>query len=74
MTTHITVKNEGPESLLIRFYNEDRQFSEEQILVPVGDSIEITVWDGHLPVMWPQGNVTKPNTTNRFSSVPPACF
>lgn len=74
MTTKITVKNEGPDCLLIRFYNEDRLFSPEKHILKVGDSQEITVWDGHIPVMWPVDDNYKGADGNKFYAVPPAVY
>ena len=74
MTTRITVKNEGPDCLLVRFYKEDRQFADEKIVLNVGESTDITVWDGHLPVMWPTGANSKGAVGNTFHSVPPATY
>ena len=74
MTTRITVKNEGPDCLLIRFYKEDRQFSEQKLILKVGESIEITVWNGNLPVMWPVGDQYKGADGNTFYAVPPANY
>lgn len=33
MTTVVTIKNEGPDELLIRFYGEDRKFKDERVRV-----------------------------------------
>lgn len=72
MTTRITVKNEGPDELLIRFYNAERQFKAEKTRLAVGESAEITVWDDNLPVMWPVGAAIKTDGNGRFYAVPPA--
>ena len=74
MTTRITVKNEGPDCLLIRFYKEDRQFAEQKKILKVGESVEITVWNGNLPVMWPVGDSYKGADGDTFYAVPPANY
>lgn len=74
MTTRITVKNEGPDCLLVRFYKQDRQFSDEILTLKVGESQDITVWDGHLPVMWPVGADPKAVIGDTFFRVPPATY
>ncbi len=74
MTTRITVKNEGPDKLLVRYYNRERQFIETKTIVPVGASIDITVWDGNLPVMWPVGDDYQGADGNKFCAVPPATY
>lgn len=72
MTTIITVKNEGPDELLIRYYDEAREIKAEKTRLAVGESIEITVWDGHLPVMWPIGHSMIEGADGWFHSVPQA--
>lgn len=74
MTTRITVKNEGPDCLLIRYYNQERQFTETKSILKVGESVEITVWDGNVPVMWPVDDAYAGVDGNKFYATPPATY
>lgn len=77
MTTRVTVKNEGPDLLMIRYYAEDRQFKAGHQVLAVGESCDITVWNGNLPVMWPLGHVEAATVTDepkRLFTVPPATW
>jgi hypothetical protein len=76
MTTVVTIKNEGPDELLIRFYGEDRKFKDERVRVPVGESVQVTTWNGNLPVLWPVGHtaVDAADGSGWFYAVPPATY
>lgn len=74
MTTHITVKNDGPDELLIRYYNEERQFKPQRTRLQVGESVEITVWNGHLPVIWPIGHGVVDGGDGWMYAIPPATY
>lgn len=75
MTTRVTIKNEGPDLLMIRFYNAERQFSSEVITLQVGESHETNIWDDHLPVCWPLGHgVVQTDGEAHLFAVPPACM
>jgi hypothetical protein len=76
MTTRVTIKNEGPDELLIRFYDHDRQFINERVRLPVGESTEVMVWNGKLPVLWPIGHtaVDAADGSGWFYAVPPATY
>lgn len=74
MTTRVTIKCEGPDRLLIRYYAADRSFKPDHVELAVGESVEVTVHDGNLPVMWPLGHATTVSKTNTFFAVPPATW
>lgn len=76
MTTRILITNQGPENAAVWYYNKDRTFKEQRDHLTPGQSIEIDVWDGHLPVLLPMGHVPKENTniTRKFYGVPPATY
>ena len=78
MTTKVTIKNDGPDLLEIWFYNKDRGFKYEKIILQVGESHETNIWDDHLPVCMPRGhNVirssSKDGKTHLFA-IPPATY
>ena len=72
MTTVVTIKNEGPDELLIATYKEDRTFSDVETRVAVGESVSVTVWNGNLPVLWPIGHGVIAGHSGKFFAVPPA--
>lgn len=76
MTTRIKITNEGPENASVWYYNEARLFKEHKDHLTPGQSIEIDIWDGHLPVLLPMGHVPAENTNNsgKFYAVPPANY
>jgi len=74
MTTRIKITNEGPENAAVWYYGQDRVFAEHKDVVLVGQSIEIDVWDGHLPVLLPIGAAKTASNSGRFYSVPPAHY
>ena len=76
MTTRIKIINEGPENAAIWYYDQNRIFKEHKDHLIPGQSLEIYIWDGHLPVVLPLGHVPKPlmNNSGKFFSVPPACY
>jgi hypothetical protein len=75
MTTRIKIINVGPESAVIWYYNAARHFEPHKDLLKVGDSKEIDVWDGHLPVVLPAGQATVATAGEvRFMSVPRAHY
>ena len=53
MTTRIKITNDGPEYAEVRYYNQGRTFKSHNDLLAPGQSIEMDVWDGHLPVVMP---------------------
>jgi hypothetical protein len=74
MTTRIKITNEGPENAGVWYYDRDRKFKEHADHLKPGESIEMDVWDGHLPLVLPLGHVQDGhhNTSCSFYSVPPA--
>ncbi len=74
MTTRVTITNHGPDELLIRCYDEDRKFSAKADRVKVGESHDVTCWNGNLPVLWPIGAGVTDGGTGWFFAVPPATF
>lgn len=76
MTTRIIITNVGPENAAVWYYNTDRTFEQHKDHLTPGQSIEIDVWDGHLPVVLAMGHVRKENmdSTGKFYSVPPAHY
>lgn len=78
MTTQITITNDGPENLLVRYYNKERQFKDAQHILTPGDSIPVTVWDDNIPVTWCIGKtnvIPKPTGEPlRFFRAPPATY
>lgn len=78
MTTRIKITNEGPESASIWAYKEDRTFHKLGRLLKVGESLEVDVWNGYLPVVMPAGPTNTEEDLNggpkRFFSVPPAHY
>lgn len=76
MTTRIKITNEGPENAVVWYYNAERVFKQQKDPLVVGQSIEMDIWDGHLPVMLPMGHVKPENMDNsgRFYAIPPATY
>lgn len=77
MTTRIEITNKGPENAVVWYYNEQRLFTKERTHLAPGESVEIDVWDGKLPVVLPTGHVPKdaPDAAGgHFYSVPPATY
>lgn len=68
MTTRIRITNEGPENAKVAYYGEDRQFKEQTDILQPGESIEMNVWDGHIPVVTADLKLKG----NKFYAVPPA--
>lgn len=74
MTTRITITNKGPECAQVTYYNQDRAFKTHRDVLSPGQSIEVDVWDGCLPVVLP---AAPPSTGviydgDKLYSVPPA--
>ena len=75
MTTRIKITNVGPEHAMIWYYNAARTFELHKDLLKVGDTREIEVWDGHLPVVLPARNATVVvDGEVSLMSVPPASY
>ena len=76
MTTRLLITNHGPENAAVWYYNQDRTFQERKDHLKPGQSIEIDIWDGCLPVFLPMGHVPKElmGTSGKFYSVPPATY
>lgn len=76
MTTVVTVTCKGPDRMRIRYYNEAREFKHEITDLEVGQSIDIPIWDDHLPVMWPLGHSINPkgNSPPKLKATPPATY
>lgn len=73
MTTIVTIKNDGPEYAELTFYNEARGFKEEKVVLSPGESHQVTVWDGHIPVI--TAHKHKPAIEPRqFFAIPPATY
>lgn len=72
MTTVVTVTNEGPDRLVISYYATNRQFKEEQTVLKPGESTQITVWDGHVPVLQAVRNHHGSDGNPKFYAIPPA--
>ena len=73
MTTRIKITNEGPENAGVWYYDEQRQFKQHKDVLKPGESIEIHIWNGHLPVVLPLGNATN-NGPAKTYAVPPATY
>lgn len=71
MTTRIQIKNLGPENAAVWYYDETRQFKPHKDLLLQGESIEMDIWNGHLPVMMAMGHMKAINSTGKFFAVPP---
>lgn len=75
MTTRIKITNVGPENAWVWYYNEERHFKPHKDVLLVGQSIELDVWDGHLPVVLPLRGVERDTEgAARFFRVPPATY
>jgi|GEM_PF-6081901 len=76
MTTSVTIRNDGPECLTIRFYNAKRKFSDEVIEIDPLESVTFNVWNDHIPVAWAAGSphAVRAGTDPKFFSVPPATY
>ena len=76
MTTRIKITNEGPENASIWYYDQERKFKEHKDHLAPGQSIEINIWDGNLPILLPMGRSSAEvmNTSGRFFRVPPAFY
>lgn len=73
MTTIVTIKNEGPELVELSFYNVERSFKEERVWLAPGETHQVTVWDGHIPVVTAHRH--RPSTEpKQFFAIPPAGF
>lgn len=74
MTTRITITNKGPEYAQVTYYNQDRAFKPYKDVLAPGQSIEVDVWDGHLPVVLPSvpPSVGVIYDGDKLYSVPPA--
>lgn len=68
MTITITIKNEGPHTGGVMYYDEARQFKEQTDVLQPGESITVNVWNGHLPVVLPYG--PSPDAARLFRSPP----
>jgi hypothetical protein len=77
MTTRIKITNEGPEMAVVRYYGEDRNFKPEEVRLRPTESLDVTVWDGNIPVVWAEPlDVIKPvgDAELKFMTVPPATY
>ena len=76
MTTRIKITNQGPENAAVWYYDEKRAFKQHADHLKAGESIEIDIWNGHLPLLIPIGYVSERNhnTNLQFYSVPPAHY
>lgn len=75
MTTRIKITNEGPENAKVWYYDQARVFKEHKDCLAPGQSIEIDIWDGHLPVVLPWPHELSAGVIQdggKLYSVPPA--
>lgn len=73
MTTRVKITNEGPEYLSVRYYNEQRQFTEQRDILKPGESVTVDVWNGKLPVLWPfDPRAVETDGDAKFYACPPA--
>ncbi len=75
MTTRMKITNQGPENAAIWYYGSDRMFKEQKDHLTPGQSVEVDIWDGHLPVLLPMGH-TPPGVgeSGKFFRCPPATY
>lgn len=72
MTTRINITNVGPENAAVWYYDEHRQFKAHKDVLKAGQSMEVDIWNGHLPVLFPLGRQTEVIECTRFFRCPPA--
>jgi len=71
MTTIVKISNEGPDYAQVTFYNKERCFKSESIVLSPGETHQVTVHDGNIPVI--VANKYKPSDKPRqFFGIPPA--